>query len=128
MDALEKDLVNLDSRLGVAATTLGDQPLLFSHPVYQYLISRYNLNAVELHWEPDEVPDAGAWNHLDELLEAHPAKWMLWEGKPLDMTVRGLEDRGISSAVFDPCGNRPAEGDYLTVMAANAAVLEGIAR
>ena len=127
MDLLEKDLVNLDSRLGVAAETIGDEPLLFSHPVYQYLIRRYELNAVELHWEPDEVPDNHAWEHLDELLETHPAKWMLWEGGPLEPVVRGLEERGISSLVFDPCGNRPSEGDYSSVMAANAAAMEKIA-
>jgi len=128
MDSLKRDLVDLDSRLGVAAETLGNQPLLFSHPVYQYLIRRYELNAVEVHWEPDQVPDDHSWDHLEELLRNHPARWMLWEGKPLEGTVRGLEDRDIISKVFDPCGNRPAEGDYLTVMAANAAALEEVAR
>jgi zinc transport system substrate-binding protein len=128
MDALKRDLVDLDSRLGVAAAAIGDEPLLFSHPVYQYLINRYGLNGVEVHWEPDVAPDGHAWDHLEEQLESHPAKWMLWESEPLDVTVQGLEDRGISSVVFDPCGNRPAEGDFLTVMAANAAVLESMVR
>jgi zinc transport system substrate-binding protein len=127
MDALSKDLVNLDSRLGVAAETIDDEPLLFSHPVYQYLINRYKLSAVELHWEPDEVPDNHAWDHLDEMLETHPAKWMLWEGEPLETIVRGLEERGISSLVFDPCGNRADGGDYLDIMATNAAAMETIA-
>ena len=127
MDSLKRDLVNLDSRLAVAAEALGDEPLLFSHPVYQYLINRYELNAVEIHWEPDVAPDGHAWDHLEELLESHPAKWTLWEGEPLDATIRGLEDRGIRSLVFDLCGNRPAGGDYLTEMAANTAALETIA-
>jgi zinc transport system substrate-binding protein len=128
MDALKRDLVDLDSRLGVAAAAIGDEPLLFSHPVYQYLINRYALDGVEVHWEPDAAPDGHAWDHLEETLNNHPAKWMLWESEPLDVTVQGLEDRGISSVVFDPCGNRPAEGDFLTVMAANAAVLESMVR
>jgi zinc transport system substrate-binding protein len=51
---------------------------------------------------------------------------MVWEGEPLAKTVADLEARGISSVVFDPCGNRPEEGDYLSVMAANAAALEKI--
>ncbi len=127
MESLKDDLVDLDSRLWVAAEALGDQPLLFSHPVYQYLINRYRLNAVEVHWEPDEAPDGNAWRQLEELLKTHPAKWMLWEGEPLEETVTGLAEIGVESLLFDPCGNRPDDGDYLTVMAANAAALEDLA-
>ncbi len=127
-EVLKDDLVDLDSRLQVAAEAIGDAPLLFSHPVYQYLINRYQLNGVEVHWEPDETPDRHAWGHLDEMLEAHPAKWMIWESEPLPETSAALEARAITSVVFDPCGNRPGEGDFLTVMAANVAALEEIAR
>ena len=126
MESLEGDLLDIDSRLQVAAEALGDEPLLFSHPVYQYLINRYQLNGVEVHWEPDQVPDGHAWDHLEKVLQSHPAKLMVWEGGPLEATVRALADRGISSIVFDPCGNRPDEGDYLSVMAANAVALEGL--
>jgi zinc transport system substrate-binding protein len=128
MEKLKDDLNDIDSRLQVAAEALGGDPLLFSHPVYQYLISRYRLNGVEVHWEPDQAPDGNAWEHLEELLRTHRVKWMLWEGEPLEATIRGLDDRGISSMVFDPCGNRPEEGDYLSVMATNAVALEGLAR
>lgn len=125
---LEDDLVDLDSRLAAAAKTLDREPLLFSHPVYQYLIRRYDLNAIELHWEPDQAPDQSAWDHLDEVLEGHRARWMLWESAPLDVTVRGLDQRDVAALVFNPCGNRPAEGDYLTAMGENAASLETVAR
>lgn len=128
LDSLKRDLVDLDSRLGVAAETLGGEPLLFSHPVYQYLIKRYRLNGVEVHWEPDVAPDGHDWDHLEKQLASHPAKWMLWEGEPLAKTVSDLEELGVASVVFDPCGNRPGEGDYLSVMAANAAALEVLAR
>jgi zinc transport system substrate-binding protein len=124
MESLRSDLLDLDGRFELAAEALGEEEILFSHPVYQYLINRYGLNAVEVHWEPDHAPDGHAWDHLAELLATHPAKWMLWESEPLEPTIRGLEDRGISSLVFDPSGNRPSEGDYLTVMAANAAAME----
>jgi len=126
MESLASELVDIDSRLQVAAEALGDTPLLFSHPVYQYLINRYGLNAVEIHWEPDQVPDGHAWEHLQELLNSHAAKWMVWEGEPLEATVRDLAERGIGSIVFDPCGNRPEEGDYLSIMAANAVSFEGL--
>jgi zinc transport system substrate-binding protein len=128
MESLKSEIYDIDGRLTVAAKTLGDEPLLFSHPVYQYLINRYELNAVEVHWEPDQAPDGHAWEHLQELLQSHPAKWMLWEGEPLEETVAGLAKLGVESVVFDPCGNRPDEGDYLAVMAANAVALENLAR
>ena len=126
--ALEQEIVTLDSRLRVAAEVVGDTPLVFSHPVYQYLIRHYNLNGVEVHWEPDEAPDGHAWDHLEELLQSHPANWMLWEGEPLEETVAGLAEIGVEAVVFDPCGNRPDEGNYLTVMAAAAAALEATAQ
>ena len=128
MELLKENLFDIDGRLAAAAKTLGDEPLLFSHPVYQYLINRYGLNAVEVHWEPDQAPDRHAWEHLQELLQSHPAKWMLWEDQPLEETVAGLAELGVESVVFDPCGNRPEDGDYQEVMTANAVALEGLGR
>ncbi len=128
MELLKENLFDIDGRLAAAAKTLGDEPLLFSHPVYQYLIKRYGLNAVEVHWEPDQGPDGHAWEHLEELLQSHPAKWMLWEGEPLEETVAGLAELGVESMVFDPCGNRPEDGDYQEVMTANAVALENLAQ
>jgi len=127
MEALRGDLLDIDSQLQVAAEALGEKPLMFSHPVYQYLINRYGLNGVEVHWEPDQTPDDHAWGHLEEVLQSHPARWMVWEGEPLETTVGALAEREIGSIVFDPCGNRPEEGDYLSVMAANSVALEELA-
>ena len=44
---------------------------------------------------------------------------MLWEGAPLQETVTRLEVLGVHSIVFDPAGNRPEQGDFITVMQAN---------
>ena len=74
MEDLASALLNLDGRLSSAAKIIGDTPLVFSHPVYQYLIRRYELNGVEVHWEPDETPDGHAWDHLEEELESYPAR------------------------------------------------------
>lgn len=123
---LSDELHGLDQRLAAAADTIGDTPLVFSHPVYQYLIRRYNLNAIEVHWEPSETPDGDAWNELEAILEAHPARWMLWESQPIETTLAGLSDLGIKALVFNPVANRPQDGDFMTVMAANAATLESI--
>jgi len=124
---LEADLTALDARLAAAADSIGDTPLVFSHPVYQYLIHRYQLNGLEVHWEPDVEPDGKMWSELEHIIDHDGAQWMLWEGAPLATTVAGLDDRGISSVVYSPCANVPTEGDWLTVMEANAVALESIA-
>ena len=104
---------------------LGDVPLLGSHPVYQYLARRYGLNLQSVHFEPDENPDEETWADLERLHDAHPAATMLWEAEPLPEIAERLRALGIESIVFDPAGNRPASGDFLEVMTANAANLEG---
>lgn len=37
--------------------------------------------------------------------------------------LRGLAQMGIGSLVFDPCANRPEQGDFLSVMKTNVAQL-----
>ncbi len=127
LTVLEGELLELDGRIAAAAELIGESPIFFSHPVYQYLIARYELNGVQVHWEPDEAPDGAAWDHLEELLASHQARWMLWEGEPLENTVSGLDELGIGSLLFDPCSNAPETGNFMTVMAANAGSLETIA-
>ena len=126
-EALEADLTELDGRLEAWAAGLAGQPLLASHPVYQYLARRYELNLKSVHFEPDEAPPAGEWRDLAALMQGHSADWMLWEGPPLDETSARLAgDFGIGSVVFAPTGNRPVSGDYLDAMRANVEALEAL--
>lgn len=122
--ALVADLDSLDDRLAAAAGPLADTPLLFSHPIYEYLIGRFELDARSLDWEPDEPPSARQWRELEAVTREHPARWLLWEAEPLAEIDRALRARGIESRVFDPCGRSPAEGDFMTVMRSNAETLE----
>ncbi len=126
-EALEADLIEIDGRLEAWATGRAGQALLASHPVYQYLARRYELNLRSVHFEPDEVPTAGGWRDLAALMQGHSADWMLWEGRPLDETrARLAGDYGVGSVVFAPVGNRPASGDYLDAMRANVEALEAL--
>ena len=122
--SLDKDLLSLDAEFEKGFASLGKQPLVGSHPVYQYLTRRYTLNLDSVHWEPDEAPDELLWRSLDDILDAHPARIMLWEGAPMAETKSKLAEKGIQSIVFDPCGNRPPVGDYLSVMKSNLRGLE----
>ena len=122
-DALAADIERLDTDLMAVAATIGDQPVLFSHPVYQYLERRYNLHAISVHWEPDEVPEEAQWRELQSVLQRHPAKIMIWEAEPLGETRRRLAGLGVQSIVFSPGGNRPGTGDWLDCMKAGIASL-----
>ena len=124
--ALEADLLTLDGALEELAAGLSDQPILASHPVYQYLARRYGLNLEAVMWEPDAMPTPSQWQELAHGLEAHPARWMIWEGEPLVASMARLEEMSVGSVVFDPCGNVPDEGDYLTVMRRNVQALAAV--
>ena len=48
---------------------------------------------------------------------------MLWEDEPVDKTRERLLSSGVNIVVFKPCMNRPAQGDFMTVMQANIKAL-----
>jgi zinc transport system substrate-binding protein len=120
---MESELLELDSEMQSIGRRAGGKPLLASHPVYQYLKRRYDLNLGSVMWEPDVVPDRSSWLRLQKLLGEHPARWMLWEAEPVSETEQRLSAMGVSSLVFSPCATTPADGDFLTVMRANLQTL-----
>jgi zinc transport system substrate-binding protein len=120
---LTRDLEAFDAELREAFAPLAGQPLLASHPIYQYLARAYGLDLKAVTWEPDEDPKASAWRHLEQLRESYPARWMLWEAAPRRETESKLRSLGVRSIVFAPCANRPATGDFLSAMRANLAAL-----
>lgn len=119
LESLEADLQALDAEQAEIVDGGADQPVLASHPVYQYLAARYGLNLRSVHFEPDEQPDEEAWRGLEELVKEHSAHWMLWEAESLPETKARLEEMGIGSVVYEPAGNRPEGRDYLSVMRSN---------
>jgi zinc transport system substrate-binding protein len=119
LQSLKDELGTLDLNFEAALTGFGNQPILGSHPVYQYLARRYQLNMESVHWEPDSEPDEQMWRELEDILETHKAAIMLWEDEPLPKTKAMLIEKGIQSIVFNPCGNRPEVGNFDTVMQDN---------
>ncbi len=122
-DALQRDLQALDTELREVAGKFGETPLAGSHPVYQYLAQGYDLQIRSVSWEPDKMPDANGWAALAAIRKEHPSKIMLWEGEPDRAIARKLMEQGVSSVVFNPCGNRPDGGDWLSVMRENVSRL-----
>ena len=123
---LTGDLEALDRQLAATTARIGSQPLVFSHPVYQYLERRYGLNGRSVEWEPAEPPSERMWRDLELVLREHPARWMIWEANPLPDTLQRLEGLGLRSVVYETCGAAPEQGDFLSVMRANAGRLEEI--
>jgi zinc transport system substrate-binding protein len=117
--SLVDDLGALDRDLRELTSTKPKLKLVASHPIYQYLARAYDLDIQAMLWEPDVYPDEEQWQLLENTLAKHPAKWMLWEGEPLEQSVQRLQKLGIASIVFDPCANSPESGDFLTVMKQN---------
>ena len=120
--------MELDIRMKAAVSSGNTMPIIFSHPVYEYLEKAYGLNGKSVHWEPDQDPTPNQVTELTKLLDHHPAKWMIWEGAPIKSAMNALSTMGIQSAVFNPCGNIPPGGDFLSVMRHNLANLEAVFR
>jgi zinc transport system substrate-binding protein len=123
---LERDLQTLDQDLTAAFQALEQTPVLFSHPVYQYLARRYAAEARSLDWEPDLVPDAQALEALAAVRAEHPATVLIWEREPFAVTVETLEAEGLRSIAFETGANRPADKDYLALMRWNLANLRRV--
>lgn len=121
---LQEELTGLDRRLEQVGKRLARAPLVASHPIYQYWARRYDFHVESVLWEPDTVPNEEAMNELQTLLQRHAATWMIWEGEPAAESVAKLEALNVKSVVFDPRGNRPESGDFLSVMRANVEAME----
>lgn len=116
---LQVELMQLDREIKSVVAKQASLPLLASHPVYQYLARRYQLNLQSVLWEPDTVPDKVQWRRLINILKKHPATWMVWEGEPNSETVARLKALGVNSLEYYPLGNRPESGDFISVMQTN---------
>jgi len=123
---LDKELSLLDQQLLALNTKNKHATLVFSHPVYQYLQQRYGIAGHSVHWEPDMEITSGMWKDFEQKIDDHATDWMVWEGEPLASSISFLQEKRIKSVVFNPCGNIPKNGDFLTVMKDNIIELEKV--
>jgi zinc transport system substrate-binding protein len=123
---LERELLKLDRDIKEIVSKEQSRVLVVSHPVYDYFARRYGLNMRSVHWEPDEIPTTAQMVELHTILKEHQAKWMIWEGEPAKEAVDRLQAVGMQSVVFDPCGNAPDQGDFMSVMRQNVENLKKV--
>jgi zinc transport system substrate-binding protein len=117
--SLKTDLSDLNKMMIAAAAKFEGRTLFASHPVYQYLAEAYNLNIINFHWEPDVVPDDFEWDRFNSLVKVNLTTVMIWEDEPLPEVKQRIIGSGIKVVVFNPCGNKPATGDFVSVMKIN---------
>ncbi|HEC43845.1 MAG TPA: zinc ABC transporter substrate-binding protein [Bacteroides sp.] len=121
---LETELMSLDKQMEEAFSSWANASVSASHPVYQYLGARYGLHIHSEHWEPEQNVDPDVVKIFIESLHHNDSQLMLWEGDPHPETRKLLEEANIKIVVFLPCGNKPEQGDYLTVMKQNLKKLD----
>ena len=124
--ALKRDLLELDAELKEIFLTNRQPIMLASHPVYQYMARAYELDLRSVLWEPDTMPNESQWQEVEHLAQTQAPKWMLWEAEPIAESVNRLAQMGIGTIVFDPCANKPARGDFLSVMKNNLTKLRRV--
>jgi zinc transport system substrate-binding protein len=107
--SLRDALTAIDDQLERAIHGSRGLPILYSHPIYQYLERRFALNGRSLAWEPGAMPDDREWTKLAALLAEHPARWMLWEAEPGEEIRARLREAGIEAVLFRPAANLDAD-------------------
>ena len=117
--SLSSDLKSLDLQISEIALNFKGRTLLASHPVYQYLGNGYDFGVDSKHWEPDQMPEPEDLESFQDKLAELNNPVMLWEAEPLPKMRQWLEEIGVEIVVFEPCGNEPNDGDFLTVMKRN---------
>lgn len=122
-ERLAAEMGRLDNRMLAVGKRMNGQPVVASHPVFQYWARRYGINLKSVLWEPEEAPTDKQMEELKTLLATHKAKWMVWEGVPAKEGAEKIKTMGLQGVVFDPCANNPEKGDFLSIMKAN---VEGI--
>jgi zinc transport system substrate-binding protein len=117
--SVKDELADLNQKMITIATKFEGRTLFASHPVYQHLADAYNLNIISFHWEPDAMPDDFEWDRFHSLAKVNPSTTMIWEDEPLPEVKQKIIDSGIKVVVFNPCGNKPVAGDFMSIMQKN---------
>ena len=102
--ALHADLDEIHQGFEALTARYRKQPLLASHPAYNYPAFRYGWTVRNLNLDPESMPNAEQEAGLAKILEDTPARHILWESPPLpDIAERLKEKYGLESVEFSPC-------------------------
>lgn len=99
--------------------------IFYSHPVYQYVDARFQLDGLAFAWEPDLEPGEAEWRKLEAAVDRSRATWMLWEAPPLDSVADRLNALGIAPIVYETGANPQPRDGYDSVLQRNQRELQG---
>jgi zinc transport system substrate-binding protein len=125
---LEADLMALDARAREIGAGLAGVTLIATHPRYQYFARAYGLDVVSLEWDAGAIPEEAQWQALADLMADSGARALIWEATPPEEARARAADMGLAQVVFPPLANRPAEGDFFSVMGASLVALDELAQ
>jgi len=115
-------LVRLDELDRATAGFFSELPptqIFYSHPVYQYLDARFDLDGLAFTWEPDVEPDEAEWRRLEAAVDRSRDTLMIWEAPPLHSVADRLEAMGITVVVFETGANPEQRDGYDSVLEQN---------
>jgi zinc transport system substrate-binding protein len=122
--ALLTDLKELHTVTAKVVSNLNHAPVIASHPSYQYWERAYRLEILSLLWDSEMELGTEAIADLKKVQEANPGvKYFIWDSEPLPAHLEKLKTMGLTCVVVSSCSNRPASGDFLSVMRANIEAL-----
>jgi zinc transport system substrate-binding protein len=125
--ALRAELVALDAEYAAGLKSCTSRDLVTSHAAFGYLAARYDLHQESVTGlSPDEEPTPAALARVADFVKSEGVTTIFTETLVSDAVARAIaKEAGVGTAVLDPLEGLAAgvEGDYLTVMRANLAVL-----
>lgn len=123
---LENDLEALNKTLiEYQKNEKSNQPLLASHPAYNYIARRFDWNIKNLDLDPEVMPSEETFTKIRKILQSHSAKFILWETYPKQEIAQRFKDElSLESIEFSPCELLSSEEkqqglDYLAIMKKN---------
>lgn len=118
---LTADLGALDAAAG---GLVADGPVITSHPRYQYFGRAYGLTLDAVDWDAATPPTERQWQDLAARAAETGARVFIWEADPGPEARARMDALGLANAVFPPLANRPATGDFLSVMQTSLEALQ----
>ena len=118
---LVAELDELDQEYAAELATCEGAVLITSHEAFGYLADRYGLRQEGIAGiDPEVEPSPARVREVGELVRSEGVHTLYFETIASPRVTQQLaEELGVDAAVLDPLENPPAEGDYLSAMAAN---------
>jgi zinc transport system substrate-binding protein len=123
--ALEADLHEVGMAFERAAEAARGHTLVAVGVGYTYLSRGYGIELITVPFDPANPGSHDFWHEVEHAVADGAGPVVLWPTEPSAEVRTRLTSMGLEAVLFDPAGARPAQGDFVEVMTANAQRLEG---